>query len=376
MQENNILKEFLKDTYNERKNYNSILSKTKGGVYMKKKILNIAAVIVIIIGIGIFAPKIYAKILWNIDYKKYQEREISREKIAINESTTNGYAENLNMDYSYKDDVGIKLNSFMLSSDYLKINLDIQLKENISTENTPELYKTLSYGFAIYDENNNIYAISENSFQNKDLTYWKKLYKELNINENLNNVLNDNESHGVKNIKEKVANADIELSTIKGFPKSKKLFIRIFEIGYSSFKRNPPSYEFQEVSKNEWQFEIEISERFYQNSDIELKLSKDIKGVTLNKATLTDTGLSMIAKIDGLNEYISKIRTEPNAGELLEDIIYITDKNNNLFIALDIGGNSQDEQKMKFGIGKDQLKNRLFLHINLNDIHDVVELVK
>ena len=53
MQENKIFKEFLENTYNKDKNYNSICSYIKGGIYMKKNLLNIAAVILTVLVIGI-----------------------------------------------------------------------------------------------------------------------------------------------------------------------------------------------------------------------------------------------------------------------------------------------------------------------------------
>ena len=65
MQENKVFQKFLQSTYDKEKNYKSILSKTKGGINMKKKILNIAAIVIIIIGLGILTPKIYAKIAFN-----------------------------------------------------------------------------------------------------------------------------------------------------------------------------------------------------------------------------------------------------------------------------------------------------------------------
>lgn len=374
MKDNKIFKEYMQNTYNKEENYNSILSKVKGGVNMKKKILNIAAVLIVIIGLGVFTPKIYARIVWNIDYKKYQERQISRKQIAIDESKTNGFSENINMDYLYKDGIGVKINSLMLTTDYLGLEVDIKLKENIKDEKTSENYTSLTYGFAIYDENNNIYDVCEPA-PNKNLIYWKKLYKELNINSDIYNNLNDSSSHGIKEINKNIALANIELNSTDGFPKAKKLYVRIFQLGYLTYNRTTLP-QFTQISDNEWQFEIDIPEKFYNTTATELKLANKVKGVTLNKATITETGLTMKIKINGLSDLISQIRTEPKAGELLEDIAYITDEDDKVYIALNIGGGDENEQELRFGIGKNLLNKRIYLHINVNDIHEVVELVQ
>lgn len=376
MQENKVFQEFLQNTYDKNKNYKSILSKTKGGINMKKKILNIAAIVIIIIGLGILTPKIYAKIAFNIDYKKYQERQISRENIAIKESTSNGFAENIDMDYVYKDGVGVKVDSLLLTSDHLGINLDIQLNEDVLNENTKDRYTELTLGYAIYDENNNIYCIDEPTIEG-DLTYWKKLYKELNLKEDYGIHLNDSSSHGAGEKKGKTVPYTINANSTKGFPESRKLYIRVFQLSYRSYSRTPPSIEFKPITDNEWQFEIDIPEKFYERSDIELKLSKEINGIKLNKATITETSLTMIVEIDGLSDYIPQIRNEEDVFELIEDIAYITDEKDNVYIAIVIGSTGKEnEQKLRFGIGKKQLENKLFLHINLNNVHEVIELVQ
>lgn len=375
MQENKVFQEFLQNTYDKDKNYKSILSKTKGGINMKKKILNIAAIVVIIIGLGILTPKIYAKIAFNIDYKKYQERQISRENIAIKESTSNGFAENIDMDYVYKDGVGVKIDSLMLTSDYLGIDVDIVLSEDVIEERTSQRFTELVHGFAVYDENNNVYCINE-ELHDGDLTYWKKLYKELNIKSDVIVDISNTSGHGLKEVKGKTAISSINAKSINGFPESKKLFVRVFQLGYTSYNRTPPSVEYKAISDNEWQFEINLPEKFYERSDIELKLSKEVEGIKLNKATVTETSLTMKVEIEGLSDYIPQIRNEENAGELLEDIVYITDEDDNVYIAPNIGSGKENEQELRFGIGKKQLNKKLFLHINLNNIHEVIELVQ
>ena len=89
MPDNKIFKEFLESTYDREKNYNSICSKIKGGIDMKKKILNIVAVLLIVL---VTAKSVYAKIAWHIEYKEYENRNVITRTLAINE---NNYSENL-----------------------------------------------------------------------------------------------------------------------------------------------------------------------------------------------------------------------------------------------------------------------------------------
>ena len=95
MQNNKELKNYLLDKYNKENNYYQILQKVKGSGNMKKrKILNIAAIILIVIILGAITPTIYAKIQWNIEYKEYQNRDINYGSASINE-TVKEYEKNI-----------------------------------------------------------------------------------------------------------------------------------------------------------------------------------------------------------------------------------------------------------------------------------------
>ena len=62
---NNTFKEYLESKYSKEDNYKKILSKEKGVVSMKRKILNIAAIFLVIVIAGVLSTNIYAKIMWN-----------------------------------------------------------------------------------------------------------------------------------------------------------------------------------------------------------------------------------------------------------------------------------------------------------------------
>ncbi|MBO5478896.1 MAG: hypothetical protein J6A04_04210 [Clostridia bacterium] len=374
MPENKILKEFLESTYNKEKNYNSICSKIKGGMNMKKKLLNIAAVLLIIVVAGVTVQGVYAKIAWNIEYEKYQNRNVITRTVAIDETKQGDFAENINMDYIYQDGIGIKVKSLMLTNDYCKIGIDFKLNEEAQKNKDK-----ISYGYAIYDENNNIYAISERiSFARKPkkATYFEKLYKELGIkSNNLNNELCNSITYGF---------SGISMTSDMRFPKSKKLYVRIFDIGYETYEFDNENHKIKNseefcLSNSEWQFEIDVPEKFYERTAVELVLSENVEGIVINKAELTETSLVMKANIKGLRDFImdgKDMKTE-TFGKLRDAAFYISDGNDNIYLPTEMGTTREENEiSARFGIGKDALENKIFLNVSLNDIQAKIELIQ
>ncbi len=361
MQENKIFKEFLENTYDKDKNYNSICSYIKGGIYMKKNLLNIAAVILTVLVIGISAQNIYAKIAWNIEYKEYQKRNVITRQIAIDENSKDGYIENLNMDYTYQDNIGIKIKSLIITNDYCQIDFDTKLNEDVNK---------ISYGYVVYDENYTIYACSERWSKSKNnKSYLQKLYKELGIKNNKSKILSDSSWHGI---------SKISMTSNIGFPNSKKLYIRIFDIGYDIFKENG-SVEQIDLSNSEWQFEIDVPEKFYERTTIQLVLKNDVEGIVINKAELTQTGLVIKADIKQLRDFLmsGKDMKSEDYEKLENAVFYISDGNDNIYRATGLGTtNKANEISARFGIGKKDLDKKIFLNVSLNDIQEKVELVQ
>ena len=370
MPDNKIFKEFLESTYDREKNYNSICSKIKGGIDMKKKILNIVAVLLIVLVTGVTAKSVYAKIAWHIEYKEYENRNVITRTLAIDE---NNYSENLNMDYVYQDAIGIKIKSLMITNDYFKLDMDIKLNEDINKD-------MISYGYAIYDENNNIYEVSESPKSEKKVsakkiirTYTKKLYQELGADSNFLTI-----NQMGKN------NSGIVLMSTNGFPQSKKLYIRIFDVGYTTYKYDDThkkiiGYEENCLSDSEWQFEIDVPEKFYKRTTVELVPSKEVKGIVINKAELTETALIMKVNINNFVDFLMSGR-DMETEEFNKSsgaAFYISDGDGNIYTASSIGTTqNKDEISARFGIGKDALDKKIFLNVSLNDIQARIELVQ
>ena len=151
---NTTFKKYLESKYSKEDNYKKILSKEKGVVSMKKRILNIAAIFLVIIIAGVLSTNIYAKIMWNIEFKDYRQLPSKEIKGTLDELKEEGYAEVLNIDYLEQDGIGIKINSILLTDDCLDIDITSKFDEDIDVNS-----QTFSIGYTIYDENKNIYQI-------------------------------------------------------------------------------------------------------------------------------------------------------------------------------------------------------------------------
>lgn len=385
MQNNKILKEFLEHEYNQDANYKAIVAKTERKLNMKKKILNVAAVVLVIITVGIITPTVYAKIAWNIEFKEYQKREKVSGWGTVNEAIKDGYEENINMEYIYKDGIGIKIDSLMLTDDYFKMQVNMKFDENakINTE-------TFSYGVAIYDESNNVYAIAERvhwGTNEKASTYFKKFYKETGIKYNKKNVFaNELATSCSKGIVSAIPGniiTDIEMSSYKGFPKSKKIYVRIFDIGYSMYERDIENKKIKNgedfpLTDVEWNIEIDVPEKFYEREITELKLFENIEDIRLTKAEISETGLVINADITGLVELImsGKDMNVQEFNNLKDNTIFVSDENGEKYLPLDMGTISESEMFMKFDLGKKDLTKKLYLNININEQSYKIELVK
>ncbi len=308
MSRNNILNEYIMKRYdNKEEIYSEIFAKIQHKKYVRNKIINTAAVLFVIMMFGMVGTSsIYAKKNWEKDYKEYQERTIKKSNVEIDNIQENGYTENLNMDYIYQEGLGIKIDSLLITDDSysMRLNFDIIDEEK-------KKFDTFEFGYVIYDENNTIYDMSERTTFSSSVTtdYKKKLCKELKIEYNPSK--NEPKQLGatqniVQNISEdgKVLKT-ITLQSFEGFPRSKKIYVRIFNIGYSlaNYEKTSNSTILEVVESEdfklydgEWQFEINVPEKFYNRELIEFKMEKNVEGFEIEKAILTNTGFILNIK--------------------------------------------------------------------------------
>lgn len=376
-------KEYINKIHNIDENYNEILSKTKGGkVVMKRRILNIVAIFIIVILVGTMSSKIYAKRQWDIEFKEYQNRDYGFASTAI----ANGYVKNIDMDYVYQDDIGVKVNSLIVTDDHFESELSFKFSQDKEVSS-----RDFIFGFVVYDENQ-IYAFQNRNFLDNrktkfDLNYFKCLHRELGIEYDKNDIfgLNLISSLGIDRVS--ASNNEIvsriELEAIKEFPKSKKVYIRVFDLGFTmiDFEEDGKPNDIEEFNlseDNEWIFEIEVPEQMYNRKTTNLKLEQEIPDFELTKATITETKLVLQGTMKGLEDFImaGKDSTDPNWGDTLSHKAYITDSDGNEYLSHNFGTNGEkDGFHADFDLNKFE-NDELYLHVKVDDEEVVRKLVK
>lgn len=335
----------------------------------KRKILNaitVLSLIIILIGTGTI---IYAKKQWNVQFENYLNREYEIASTTLKEAYNSGYAENIEMDYIFQDEIGVKINSLLMTDNYLETNLQFEFPENLQL-NT----KTFTFGYAIYDENNNIYAITFRPHWGnpvKHFFYPENLCKELSIDFPAEYL---SDASGIDNIEanKPIIISKLHLSSTIGFPKSQKLYIRIFDLGYHMQETIDDStlkneYEDFCISNSEWIFEIEVPEKFYERKLKLLKLENDIPDLNIDKITLNEVNLTIEAVINNLSETIDDIDLR-NQADFRNSLINITDETGKIYFEKTNGLSFQkDLIRMQFEINKNIFDNhQLYLNFNYN----------
>lgn len=379
MPKNKILSNYLSTTYDKEKNLDTICSKIKTHEIKKKKLLNIAAVLIITIFVGSIGTSIYAKRKWEISYKEFENRGRTYSE-PINLAISNGLEQNLDMDYLYKDGIGIKIDSLLLTNDSFKMNVNFQFEDYSNLDSV-----NFQFGYAIYDEHNNIYYISER-FASGTPSYYQKyrrfLAKELNLINYFWEKLPIPLAHSSNIpycISSKEGNLILETSfqTPHGFPKTKKLYIRIFDPGfsYAEYKYYYTSKgveriklvdsENHSLSNSEWQFEINIPDVLYNAEVIDLTFAEKTELFELEKAELSDTGL--IINLN-LSEDFSYTR----------EVIFEVVNNSDEVSMMKISSYEEPKLSMYYDLTKDDLKDGIYLHVVIPELNldKTIQLIK
>ncbi len=353
-------------------------------------IRNVAVAMAVIAIIGMATPSIYAKIKWNIEYKEFENRPVEYGMASIKKAIENGYEKNIDMEYIYHDNIGIKLNSMMITDDFFSMDVDFSFPKEtvINTE-------TFNYGYAIYDENKNVYGVCEGgNFDLKEMTkgkgYWKKLYKEENIKYDKkekfpNAIVKFPGVATVTTSKEGNVITTLSMSTPEKFPQSKKLYIRIFNVGYTmnQYNEENPSLSVSEqfdLTNAEWKLEIEVPEDFYKRESVELKMAQNVEGFELEKLTVTQTGTNIIFKMNGFIDLVmsGKDIDKDEFEKKMDEALYITNEEGKRYSYTknENGTYKNGTYKAKFDLNKNDLDQKLYLNFKMNDKQYKIELLK
>lgn len=377
---NKFLKEYVESKNNKQSNYEQILSKV-GGVnkmnVLKIKFTRIAAVVVAILMLIVGVPQVYAKIQWNIEFKEFKNRDYKTGIYAIKDE----YTEVIEMDYVEQNGIKAKIGSLNITDDHFEAIVDFEFEQGIEVNS-----ETFSSGFAIYDDEKNVYGIfsKPKSGEKYDKTPLY-IYEDLGIKYNKKDIyavqLQNACSTEVIEVNGRTIKAKISMDSIKGFPRSKKIYIRLFDLGFFMADNETKTMETFTVSDNEWIFEIDVPEKFYERLTINLKLKEEIPGVEISKLAISENGLIVRGIFDGSNDVIfaGKDMTSEQWSNVQDNLLYITDNEGNRYQQLSFGTDTKEDSICaKFDVTKNIFE-QSGLWLNYTDINGKLyktELVK
>ncbi len=367
---NKAFKEYLEQVNNIETNYKKISNK-KGVVNMKKKILNIAEIFLVVVIAGLASTQIYAKIKWDIEFKEYQNREVVEARANIEEL--------VNMEYVKQDGISAKVDSIVLTDDSFDANISFKFDEDKVINS-----QTFGYGYAIYDENKNIYQI----FTRMHLDDSQKIdntipfiYKELGLDYDKADIYGGllADSSGIGCIESHPENktlvTNLNLKARESFPLSKKLYIRIFDLGYVMVDGKTKTTENFTVSDSEWIFEIDVPENLNDRKTVELRLKDEIPGIKIEKLTLTETGMVLVFKSEEYLDLISAGK-DMNGNDFMQartNKLNITDGEGKVYQERGAGTTGTDRGfKITLDAKKDDLNKKLYLNYN-NHTSELIE---
>lgn len=385
---NTVFKQYAEKEFDADRNYQEILLREKKGINFSKKMLNTVATLLLIAVIGVMSTQIYAKIQWNIEFKEYQDRPTIEAKGTLEEVKEDGYAEVINMNYITQDGIGIKINSILLTDDCLDFNITFKFDEKINVDS-----KSFSFGYAIYDENNNIYTIqSRMHFDKKDDTIISFIYKELGLEYNNKSVttsqLSDTNTARINSVNEhnKSINMNITLRAKEKFPQSKTIYIKIFAPGFTmnniENKNNEliikDSEDFK-LSESKWNFEITVPAKFYERNTINLIPKNEIPGIEVEKIEISETGMTIKFKSEEYDN-IAKNGKDMEAekfSEQITELLKITDSEGNVYKVTNSGTTQEKyEYKLNIDAGINDLMKKLYINYNHNGTKYSEELIE
>ena len=277
------------------------------------------------------------------------------------------------MAYIEQDGIKVKVDSLMITDDRLEAKINFQFEEGIELNS-----ETFQFGCAIYDEYNNLYGIygnMNNKIQKRGFEYHKRnICRELGIDSKKYTPMI--RSYGFGNISAENRNiiSKIIMESHIGFPKVKKLYIRIFDLEYymdynTDEKKIKPTMEYFPISDAEWIFEINVPESIYNRTTINLKLKEEIPGLEITHIKVTEIGLILKGKMEDLyNAMMSgkDMKSEEWATKQKE-IINITDSQGNSYYYKS-GGSTEEKNGVTFDFEIDQdivNSRQLFLNVNV-----------
>ena len=348
-----------------------------------KKISIILGVIVALLAIIFIGYKIYDYIDKETKYKEFEKRDYVKSEGTLSYIGDNT-AKVENVDYVMQDGIGIKVDSISITDDSFKANIQIKFTDDFNHQNT------FGCGFAVYDENNNVYEIFSRMHIGKNERYdYNYLFLQREISGknkvNSNDYLSDRAGISNQDVKEseKIITKQLQVEAKNKYPKSKKIYLKIFDLGYFNQIQNENgemTTENVDLTDAKWLFEFDIPEEMNQRNTTYLKLSnnEEIPEIDIESITLTETKLVINFKS---KEYVDLIMAgkDMDSNEFrtkCDEMLNVTDEDGNKY--QDIGGGTTEEEngyKISFNATKNDLSKKLFLNFKVGDKQYKSELI-
>ncbi len=381
---NKAFKDYL---YKKDDDYEEIIEKSNKKRFTRKTLLTRVAVFIIIFFLIAVTPSIYAQIKWNIEFKEYQRDRKVSDKISliIDENKDDGSNYIVNSNPVEINGIKVNIDSIVVTNNNIAVIATFEF-DDISNINSD----TFTTGFAIYDENNTVYYLSPRMHlgeKNLNLGRMNKLiYDEIGATFDKKDIFSAQYTQSTSVGKEKVEGNKItlryQINSISGYPKFKTLNIKIFDLGFSMVDRvegEKPIVQNFDVSKDEWNFSIDMPERFLNRENTKLRLNNNIEGLTIDRFELAETGLVITGTLKDFGEYVEGglNGSIENWSEFANKILYITDEEGNEYISNELGTYAKENGfHISFNnIGKDDLDKKLYLHACINYEDKVEEII-
>lgn len=346
-----------------------------------KKILIILGVLIALLAVAYAGYKLYTYVDMEKRFKEFEKRDYVTTQGTLS-YIGNNTASVENMDYVMQDGIGVKLNSISLADDTFKADIDIKLSKEIN-------YNSFGYGYAVYDENNNIYQVFSRMHIGENEKYdYNYMFLNREISGKKSKNMSDNclsDRAGINKIEqnesENTIATQINMEAKERYPQSKRIYIKIFDLGYyvankdENGEMNAQNFN---LSDAKWLFEFDVPEEMNERNTTNLKLNDEIPELEITNITLTENKLVMNFKS---KEYVDLIMAGKDMASnefrtKCDEMLSITDEEGNKY--QDIGGGTTGEEngyKISFDATKNDLSKKLFLNFKVGDKQYKSELI-
>lgn len=347
-----------------------------------KKILLILAVIIILIVIAFVSYKVYVRIDMEMRFKEFEKRQAIETKGTLAYEEEDKCAKVVDMDYITQDGIGVKVDSISITDDTFSANISFKVNKDFD-------YKTFGYGYAIYDENKNIYEINSRMHLGENEKYdYDSIFmqRELGINKSTDIYsIYLADRAGIENISinenEKIITTTMKIEAKDKFPQSKKIYIKLFDLGYFNMNRDENekiTAQNVNLSDAKWQFEFDMPEEMNKRETVNLKLANEIPGLEVTNMTITETKLVLNFNSEEYINLISAGKDLP-AGEFqnkCKEMLNITDGEGKVYQETSGGTTGNYGYKASFDATKKDLPKKLFINFKVGDKQYKSELVE